>query len=67
MPGLIVRTEVGVGDRVRKGQGVVVMEAMKMENELKAEADGVVSRVMVEDGTAVEKGAVLAEFEAVPS
>jgi biotin carboxyl carrier protein len=65
MPGLIVRTEVGPGDRVRAGQGVVVMEAMKMENELKAEADGVVARVLVEPGQAVEKGAVLVEFEAV--
>ena len=64
MPGMIVRTEVKVGDRVRAGQGVVVMEAMKMENELKAEADGVVARVVIEPGQAVEKGAVLVEFEA---
>jgi pyruvate carboxylase subunit B len=40
------------------------MEAMKMENELKAEADGVVARVLIETGQAVEKGAVLVEFEA---
>lgn len=64
MPGMIVRTEVSVGDVVRAGQGVVVMEAMKMENELKAEADGVVARVLIEAGQAVEKGAVLVEFEA---
>jgi pyruvate carboxylase subunit B len=64
MPGMIVRTEVSVGDQVRAGQGVVVMEAMKMENELKAEADGVVARVLIETGQAVEKGAVLVEFEA---
>lgn len=66
MPGMIVRTEVSVGDQVRAGQGVVVMEAMKMENELKAEADGVVARVLIEAGQAVEKGAVLVEFEAPP-
>jgi pyruvate carboxylase subunit B len=42
---------------------VVVVEAMKMENELRAAADGVVSAVRVEPGTAVEKGAVLVEFE----
>jgi pyruvate carboxylase subunit B len=65
MPGMIVRTEVGVGDQVRAGQGVVVMEAMKMENELKAETDGVVARVLVESGQAVEKGTVLVEFEMV--
>jgi biotin carboxyl carrier protein len=66
MPGMIVRTEVNVGDQVRAGQGVVVMEAMKMENELKAETDGVVARVLITPGQAVEKGTVLVEFEAVP-
>jgi biotin carboxyl carrier protein len=67
MPGLIVRTEVQAGDSVRAGHGVVVMEAMKMENELKAEADGVVARVLVTAGQAVEKGTVLVEFESAPS
>jgi acetyl/propionyl-CoA carboxylase alpha subunit len=65
MPGLILRIEVAVGDTVGAGQGVVAMEAMKMENELKAEGDGVVARVLVEPGQAVEKGAVLVELEAV--
>lgn len=65
MPGMIVRVEAAVGESVRAGQGIVVMEAMKMENELKAESDGVVARVLVESGQAVEKGAVLVEFEAV--
>ena len=64
MPGLVVRVDVEPGHRVEAGQGVVIIEAMKMENELKAEADGVVSRVLVEQGQAVEKGAVLVEFEA---
>jgi pyruvate carboxylase subunit B len=64
MPGLIVRVDVAAGDRVHAGQGVVVMEAMKMENELRAPAEGVVRAVRVEAGTAVEKGTVLVEFEA---
>ncbi|HEY8485226.1 MAG TPA: biotin/lipoyl-containing protein [Longimicrobiales bacterium] len=64
MPGLVVRVEVEPGQRVKAGQGVVIIEAMKMENELKAEAAGVVSRVAVVPGQAVEKGAVLVEFEA---
>jgi len=64
MPGLIVRVEVQPGQVVEAGQGVVIMEAMKMENELRAEAPGVVSRVLVQAGQAVEKGAVLVEFEA---
>lgn len=63
MPGLVVRVEVAVGDRVVAGQGVVVMEAMKMENELRAPAAGVVRAVRVEAGAAVEKGTTLVEFE----
>jgi biotin carboxyl carrier protein len=65
MPGMIVRAEVVAGDVVRAGQGVIVMEAMKMENELRAEADGVVARVLVQPGQAVEKGAILVELEPV--
>jgi len=64
MPGLVVRVNVGEGDRVRAGQGLVVMEAMKMENELKGATAGVVRRVVVTPGSAVEKGAVLLELEA---
>jgi biotin carboxyl carrier protein len=67
MPGLIVRVEVSVGDTVHPGQSVVAMEAMKMENELKAETAGVVSRIHAEPGKPVEKGTVLVEFEAVGS
>ncbi|HEX7119653.1 MAG TPA: biotin/lipoyl-containing protein [Longimicrobiales bacterium] len=63
MPGLVVRVEVEAGQSVRPGQGIVIIEAMKMENELQAEAEGVVARVLVEQGQAVEKGAVLVEFE----
>jgi biotin carboxyl carrier protein len=63
MPGLVVRVEVEAGQQVRAGQGVVVVEAMKMENELKAPADGVVVRIAVQPGQAVEKGATLIVFE----
>ncbi|MEX2608645.1 MAG: biotin/lipoyl-containing protein [Gemmatimonadota bacterium] len=62
MPGLVVRVEVEEGQSVAAGQGVVIMEAMKMENELRAEADGVVARVHAVPGAAVEKGVVLVEF-----
>ena len=64
MPGLVVRVQVAVGERVAKGASVVIIEAMKMENDLKAERAGVVARILVEPGEAVEKGAVLVEFEA---
>ena len=63
MPGLIVRIAVKEGDAVRAGQGLVVMEAMKMENELRATSDGVVKRVVASPGAAVEKGALLLELE----
>ena len=63
MPGLIVRVTVKEGDQVRAGQGLVVMEAMKMENELRATSDGVVKRVAASPGTAVEKGALILEME----
>lgn len=65
MPGLIVRVNVKEGDKVRAGQGLVVIEAMKMENELKAAAPAVVRRVAVAPGSAVEKGALLIEMETV--
>ena len=63
MPGLIVRVTVVAGDQVSAGQGIVAMEAMKMENELRAPAAGVVKTVHAKPGTAVEKGALLVEFE----
>ena len=63
MPGMIVRVAVQVGDVVQAGQGLVVMEAMKMENELRATAAGTVKAVLAVAGTAVEKGAVLLELE----
>lgn len=59
MPGMIVRVNVKVGDTVEAGQGLVVMEAMKMENELRATSPGTVRSVEVAPGTAVEKGALL--------
>jgi len=64
MPGLIVKVEVQPGQRVKQGEGVVIMEAMKMENELRADSDGVVASILVQAGQPVEKGAVLIEFEA---
>jgi biotin carboxyl carrier protein len=63
MPGLVVRVLVQPGERVQAGQAVVVIEAMKMENELRASTAGIVRSVPVMPGSAVEKGAVLVEFE----
>ncbi len=63
MPGMIVRVEVEPGQDVHTGDGLVIVEAMKMENELRAEADGRVSAVHVAAGEAVEKDQILVEFE----
>ena len=63
MPGLIVRVNVAVGQAVGAGMGLVVMEAMKMENELRATAAGTVKAIHVQTGQAVEKGMVLVELE----
>ncbi|GAA3540710.1 biotin carboxylase N-terminal domain-containing protein [Nonomuraea rosea] len=60
MPGSVLRVEVEAGDRVTKGQPVLVLEAMKMEHRIGAPADGVVSGVHVEKGQQVDAGAVLA-------
>ena len=59
MPSRIVRIDVKVGDEVSVGQGLIVLEAMKMENTLKASQNGTVTQVAVISGKAVEKGALL--------
>ena len=63
MPGMIVRVHVQAGDVVQPGQALIVMEAMKMENELRATAPATVKAVLARVGTAVEKGALLLELE----
>jgi pyruvate carboxylase subunit B len=62
MPGLVVRVLAERGQLVEPGQGLIVLEAMKMENELRAVAAGTVAAVPVSAGQAVEKGQVLMEF-----
>ncbi|WP_053334496.1 acetyl-CoA carboxylase biotin carboxyl carrier protein subunit [Gemmatimonas phototrophica] len=66
MPGLVVRIAVAVGDMVTAGQGLVMIEAMKMENELRTAAPGVVIAVRVTAGQAVDKGALLVELGPLP-
>jgi pyruvate carboxylase subunit B len=67
MPGLVVRVLVEPGQVVAAGQGLVIVEAMKMENELRAGRAGRVQGVAVRAGQAVEKGAVLVSLEPVAS
>ncbi len=63
MPGMVLKVEVVEGDVVQAGQGIVIVEAMKMENELRATGPGRVTRVHVRPGQAVEKDQVLVEVE----
>jgi glutaconyl-CoA/methylmalonyl-CoA decarboxylase subunit gamma len=63
MPGRVVRTLVKEGDTVTAGQPVIVIEAMKMENELKAPRAGAIKRIAVDAGALVEAGTVLVEME----
>jgi biotin carboxyl carrier protein len=63
MPGKVVRLLVGEGEDVEAGQGVVVVEAMKMENEIATSKAGRVKSLLVEPGQAVESGALLAVVE----
>ncbi|MBV8592760.1 MAG: acetyl/propionyl/methylcrotonyl-CoA carboxylase subunit alpha [Caulobacteraceae bacterium] len=62
MPGLVVSTEVAEGEQVRAGQVVCVIEAMKMQNIIRAETDGVIKRLPVKAGDSVAADDVLAEF-----
>lgn len=64
MPGKIVKIFVKPGDEVTEGQGLIVVEAMKMENELKAHRAGVVGEVKVKPGELVEVGTVLLTIQA---
>ncbi len=63
MPGKLVKVLAPVGTAVKRGQGVVVVEAMKMENELGSPKDGVVKAISVAEGQPVEGGALLATIE----
>ncbi len=63
MPGRVVRLLAKPGDVVKKGQPVLVVEAMKMENEMKSPIDGTVAEVLVSEGQAVEAGTKLVRVE----
>jgi len=63
MPGKIVKILVAPGETVKAGSGVIVVEAMKMQNELKATGPGTVKEIRVEEGKGVDGGAVLVVIE----
>jgi biotin carboxyl carrier protein len=62
MPGLVLRALVKEGDSVKKGDGLMMLEAMKMENILKSVGDGIVQKIHVSEKDKVEKGQLLISF-----
>lgn len=63
MPGLVLSIAVEAGQTVHKGDSLLILEAMKMENIIKSPNDGVIKKITVTKGAAVDKGEVLLEFE----
>ena len=63
MPGRVIAIQVKAGQEVKVGDALLSLEAMKMENTLKAEGQGIVKQVFIDEGSIVEKGTVLIEFE----
>ena len=64
LPGVILQVKCNVGDTVKRGQTLIILEAMKMENDIVSDKDGVVASVNVNKGDAVETGAVVATLNA---
>ncbi len=65
MPGKLVKIFKKVGDNVAKGETVLILEAMKMENEIKSGADGTIKSINVKEGQALEAGFLMVEIEEV--
>lgn len=63
MPGLVLSIDVEVGQEVKKGDALLILEAMKMENIIKSPTDGVIKSIAVKTGQAVEKNQLLLNFE----
>jgi biotin carboxyl carrier protein len=63
MPGKVVKLMKKEGDKVAKGETVLILEAMKMENEIKSGADGIVKTINVKEGQALEAGFLMMEIE----
>ncbi len=63
MPGLVTKMNVVKGEKITKGSPLLIIEAMKMENEIRAAADGVVKEILIQEKVSVEKDAVLLLIE----
>lgn len=63
MPGLILRIKKNVGEKVEQGESVIILEAMKMENDLKSPASGIITELKVSEGMPIEKNTLLFSIE----
>ena len=63
MPGLILKVRKKVGEQVELGESVIILEAMKMENDLKSPASGIITELKVTEGMPVEKNTLLFSIE----
>ncbi|MBS1272026.1 MAG: 2-oxoglutarate carboxylase large subunit [Candidatus Marinimicrobia bacterium] len=63
IPGMVVEIEVGEGQTIEPDAGLMILEAMKMENEIKAPIGGVISKIHVEQGQSIDKNAILLEID----
>jgi len=63
IPGLIIKLKHQVGDQIKQGEPLLIMEAMKMENEIKAPCDGIIAAIHVQEGQTVEKGTPLVDIK----
>lgn len=63
MPGLVIEIEAKEGDRVQQGQGLIIVEAMKMQNEMKSPRDGVIKKILVQKGQTVNSKDALVIIE----
>ncbi len=63
MPGMILKIKKNPGENILQGETIIILEAMKMENDLRAPNSGIIKEILVKEGTAVEKGAALFTIE----
>ena len=63
MPGMILKIKKNIKENIKQGETILILEAMKMENDLRASRPGILKEIFVQEGTAVEKGTVLFTIE----
>jgi biotin carboxyl carrier protein len=63
MPGLLLKLKKNIGDKVKAGEPLLILEAMKMENEIRSPIEGIVKNIMYKEGQTVEKNSIILTFE----